>query len=163
MYTLPQALPPPTNHRDGSIPHPLRSLLLCPLRCPCINIQELTLYTFNPVKTYKPTILAPISVLGTILSTYLDELIESSEKLYQVGTNIVIISTFICTWQLSHKEVSHLPGVPHPVDGRDGSGARAGWPRCLRTETQTDSSTYKSIISYHTHSHIHRNPENCTG
>ena len=111
----------------------------------------------------KTSILAPISVFGTILSTYLDELIESSEKLYQVGTNIVIISTFICTWQLSHKEVSHLPGVTHPVGGTDGSGARAGWPRCLRTETQTDSSTYKSIISYHTHSHIHRNPENCTG
>lgn len=126
-------------HRRLIVPAPyLGPFLLCPLWCPGTNMQALTLYTFNHMRTYKLSLLAPKSVLSTILSTNLDELNESSENPYQVGTVIVIIPIFIRTRKLSHKGPSHFPGVTYPVDGTDGSGTRqAGHVASAQTDRQT--------------------------
>lgn len=105
---------------------------------------------------------APISVPRTILSSYLDELIESSGKAYQVGTITVIISIFIYRRKIRNKTVSRLVGSQVQWV------AQMGWvPRqaghAASAQRQTDSSTHKILISYCTCSHIHRDPGDCPG
>lgn len=66
--------------------------------------------------TYKLYVFAPISVLSTVLITFVDKLIQSLEHPYPVSTT-VIISIFIYMRKLRHREVSHLSGVTQPVGG----------------------------------------------
>lgn len=137
-----------SSHTSDSPSHqPLRSLLLCTPSTVHLPFSHLIISY-----TYKLYVFAPISVPSTVLITFVDKLIQSSEHPYPVST-VIIISIFIYMRKLRHREVNHLPGVTHPVGGWGGIGTWAGWLYCLSTETDMEEGmalqfchTYKVII-----------------